>query len=188
MKKFLLAMIFAVSLLPKANAQEGPETIIYLNLGYTIAPLFAGLIGGGYGFGLGADFERYITDYFTIGGSIGFMYSTFDFGGSSLDFFSVDAVPEWRLYPMGTATRGFFLAAKTGYEFLSIKYESIEAISHIFRLAPLVGYKFILGDSFLLEISGGWEFDMGTINLPNNIKYNYNSGGFTYGIAFGWGW
>ncbi|GHU41839.1 hypothetical protein FACS1894190_10400 [Spirochaetia bacterium] len=172
----------------KVDAQEGPENLIYLNLGYTLNPLITGLIGGGYGFGFGVDFEKYITNYFTIGGSVGFMYSTFDFEGSNLDFLSVDVIPQWRLYPIGTATKGFFLAAKTGYEFVLIKYKSVDAVSHIFKLAPLLGYKFIFGDSFLLEISAGWEFDFGAINLPSDINYKYNSNGFIFAIAFGWGW
>jgi hypothetical protein len=188
MKKFLLLMVVIVSLLPKANAQEGPENVMFLNLGYTLVPLATGLVAGGYGFGLGADYEKYITDYFTIGATIGFMYIAFDFQGSTLDFTLVDVIPEFRYYPRGTATKGLFLAARIGYEFMLSKYQSVEEISNIFIVTPLIGYKFVWGDSFVLEIAAGYELELGTINLPNSIPYDYSSGGFTYGIAFGWGW
>ena len=69
-----------------------------------------------------------------------------------------------------------------------MKYESAEATSNIFIFTPMGGYKFIFDDSFLLELSGGYQFSFGTINLPNDVDYNYNFGGFVYGVAFGWGW
>ena len=109
----LIILIILISLSSRVNAQEGPENIVYLNLGYTIAPLLTGLTLGGWGIGLGADFERYITDYFTIGGTLGFAYSTFSILDSNMDLFFIDVIPEWRYYPLGTATRGFFLAART---------------------------------------------------------------------------
>jgi hypothetical protein len=182
-KRLLVALLF-FSVSAHIFPQEGPENVFAINIGYLI-PNFE----YDSDIGLGLWFERYITDYFTIGANFDIRYTKYNPDTSA---FLIGLAPNWRFYPFAEATKGFFTYLETGYTLVLYKTINADITGHIFNLNPGIGYKFIFAEIFMLEPRVGYNLAFAFIDLENDQYFGSDVEGFdanniTWGLVFGLG-
>jgi hypothetical protein len=167
---FLLIKITASAFCKEAdglNEKQSPndetylENVLAINIGY----LTQAFKNGRTGFGLGAMYEHSLSDYFSIlieGGGIGYTQK------DAIKHLQLDITGYSRFYPQGNALAKLFVGAGVGYSFVEIKYNNDVANSHLWRIIPEIGYKFVL-TYVVFEFGLGYRFKFGEKNYPKEV-------------------
>jgi hypothetical protein len=151
----------------KISAEEkNLKSVLAINIGY----LFPAFRNGRIGFGLGGMYERSLNNYFSMlieGGGIWYKQK------DSIEYLQLDITGYGRFYPQGNSLAKFFIGLGTGYSFISIKYDGNAEGSHLYKIIPEFGYKFVF-EYTVLELGLGYRFKFGEINYPNGVIGNSN--------------
>jgi hypothetical protein len=170
-------------MLSQIFAQDGPESVFAINVGYLLPSVNSKL-----NIGLGFWYERYLNDYFSVGGDIGVGFTLYESGYKTI-YPSIR--PQIRFYPFATSTAGFFTGLSAGYTFAYYMLDK-DVIGHWFNVNPLIGYKLIINDSFLLEPSIGYNIRHLIIDPDYEFSYtngidSFSTGNISWGIILGFG-
>jgi len=197
-KKFVMASVLAVLtagvVFSQTDFAEMAKNTITVDVGPTIIGVGIGvagdMLGGGEGlsssgFGIGAQYERQITQKFSaalrfayLGGGVG-MSDSSDQGGANINTslginmssFSIEG--HARFYPWG---RTFFLDGMLGYANMGVKFSG-----NMFGTDELSGHK--------EEVSANMDASQGFFKMGAKIGWRISfgkNGGFTFEPAFGY--
>jgi hypothetical protein len=158
----VLTALGGVSLNAQTTSGSSKQNYLFVDF----APLLVGLIGGGFGTGVG--YERAVIKHFSIAGY--FDYITLD-GASGFD-----VLVRPRLYPFGSTVNRLFIGGILGYGSGEIRnyyyyYSEWESFS-VFTYGVEAGWKFVFGSGFAIE---PW------------LGYTFSEYGVTLGYAWGGG-
>jgi hypothetical protein len=162
-------------------AQE-QNNAIFVDLGSTIT----GVIGGGFGLGLG--YERGISNSFSV--MVNASYIGFTIKGFTHDteFLAIAAGLGIRCYPLAihNPVKGWFFDIGGAYSHINIKHGE-EAVSNLFELRLLTGWKVVFGQSFFLEPGFRYTHAFGDVNMPIGSDLSADSlSGFSMWFGMGW--
>jgi hypothetical protein len=146
-------------------AKVFPKNTITANAGLTASTLIAWGIMGDTIFGAAIQYERQIVSKASAAGRFeyrGIGISSSDDSRTNLASFSAEG--HGRYYPEGDT---FFLDGMLGYAFFNYKNESINLMSHYFKLGPKLGWRIDIGKpgGLVLEPSLGYYFAIGKTNM-----------------------
>jgi hypothetical protein len=120
----------------------------------------------GFGFGIGAQYERELVSHFSVAGRFAFMNVEFAAGANTLGLSSFSFEAHGRFYPFA---KGFFLDGMIGFATFAMDFKgstNLNAIAYYFKPGLKVGWKIDFGrpGGFVFEPSFGWSFAFGTGN------------------------
>jgi hypothetical protein len=183
MKK-ILVLFLAVLISVSSFAQEIKEeknSAIFVDLGSTIT---AALLGG---FGIGLGYEHKVADNISALVNVNYIGFTIDGGvyDDDLEFLGIAIGLGARYYPLNNPVKGLFVNIDGIYTYTNIKYGEV-AISNLFELRLLAGWKFIFRSDFFLEPGISYTLAFGEVNLPTGSESVPPVGGpgFWLGLGF----
>jgi len=152
-----------------------PKNTLSLDVGHSL--LFLSITGimnlmdySGTAFGIGAQYERQITD--KVSAVLLFGYSTFDMSRDNFKWnmssFSADV--QGRFYP---GQGGFFVSGILGYANIFADINEKKALTHYFKLGGKLGWRIDFGKpgGFVFEPAIGYY---GTLGKNLDIDYGYD--------------
>ncbi|MCL2180473.1 MAG: hypothetical protein FWB83_05030 [Treponema sp.] len=157
MKIGVITFISAVFLINMSYAQTANEFIhrnsITVDFGPTITSAFIAGISAQYEeaafFGLGVNYERFFSTYYSVGGDIRFSYMNFPV--SDAVFFSFHAVLYGRYYFLSGSEK-LFININLG----GMQHNSPFQYSFMFSIGSAIGWRFLIQNHFIIELSMGW--------------------------------
>ncbi|MBX9049641.1 hypothetical protein HCH04_15110 [Bacteroides thetaiotaomicron] len=157
----------ANSSLNSKSAKIEQKNAVFIDL----FPLMEGVWEGKAGAGL--FYERQISNYFSIVGEANF-YTDFK------DETAYSFMGHGRVYPLKTSIGKLFADAGFGYRSSSLIETVIEDVKCL-EISASAGWKFIIGNGFIIEPSVGYRQNIHTFSGQESHK-----GGMTINVGFGW--
>jgi hypothetical protein len=180
-KRGLLILILVAFLSGMVFAEE-KNNAIFVDVGSTIT----GVIAGGFGFGLG--YERGITDSFSAIVNASYVGFTIDGFPHDTGFLGIAAGLGVRYYPLAVhnPVQGWFIDIGGALSHINIKHGE-EAVSNVFELRLLTGWKLVFGQGFFLEPGFRYTLAFGDVNMPIGSDLSADSlSGFALWLGMGW--
>ena len=179
MKKFL--MLFLVVFISVSSFAQERNNAIFVDVGATLVSALAG------GFGTALQYERGLSENFSALFYTGLIKITMDGGRwrHDTDFLGIVAGVGMRYYPFHNPVRGWFVDVAGAYNYVKIKHGE-EAISNLFELRLLTGWKFVFRPGFFLEPGIRYTFAFGDLKLPAITASEPKLGGLGLWIGIGW--
>ena len=174
--KALWIMLFSIKVFSYADSTETTEEadeikyIISLDTNFTIAAL------RNYGYGIGVNYERKITDFFSV--KPGFGHSVYF---ADMITVTVNLQLFFYYYPLSSGLDKLYVGIGNGADFIMYN-EDIEQDTAIW-LTPMAGWKWKILPYLVIEPFVGWKFFIDKTENYENVD-KYLDEGFQWGLSF----
>ncbi|MDR1231661.1 MAG: hypothetical protein LBK61_09700 [Spirochaetaceae bacterium] len=185
MKRMTALLVPLFFMAPLSYAETGGtdrgatiDHLLTLDAAYAVT----GLLNQGWGMGL--SFEEKIGAFLSVKGTLGHM--TFLTGIDEMYCTSVNIALFVHYYPFGGGLDKLYLGVGNGCDFMNYFGGGDvppDAEDTLLFITPRIGWKFIMGSSFLLDVSAGYKWVMvDAHHYPEIKKYTY--AGPQFGLGF----
>jgi len=178
MKRFLV--LFLATFISLSSFAQERNSAVFVDLGSTIA----GVMGGGFGIGFG--YEQGIADNISLLVNASYIGFTIDGGilNHDTEFLGISAGLGVRYYPLNNPVNGWFFDVSGIYSYINIKHGD-EAVSNLFEMRLLTGWKFVFPSGFFLEPGLRYTIVFGDIKMPAGAASVPSVGGLGLWLGLG---
>lgn len=138
------------------------------------------------------NYERGLSE--KTSAQLGLMY-LFGVNQGDTKFNGFGVTPEFRFYPSGNATQGFFLALSPRYQSYNLEATvddgngnstTSKATLSAVGAGLLIGSQWHFGEAVTLELYGGPSYNAGNVKVESGSEDDFNTGlGSGFGLRFG---
>jgi hypothetical protein len=165
MKRFLIIFVLILNIgtifAQETNEKYSPKMGIIIDL----FPMINGITSGG--IGLGIMYEHYLNSYFSVLGGINF-YTNFN------EIIAYNILAHGRIYPLSTSIEKLYTDIGIGYRRRRSDYDDSSDNIHSLTGIAKIGYKFKIGNNFILEPGFGVRYNLYTFSGEENNNFGMN--------------
>jgi hypothetical protein len=172
----LLVPLFFMA--PLAHTETDIDHLLSLDLAYSVT----GLLNQGWGIGL--SYEEKMFRFLSVKGTFGHM--TFLTGIEGVYCTSVNIALFVNYYPLGNGLDKLYLGVGSGCDFMNYfggGEVPPNAEDVLIFITPRIGWKFIPGKYFMIDVSAGYKFVVVDAYNYSEIK-RYTNTGPQFGLGF----